>query len=102
MFMRGYGFGVSDQTFYLPFFQKWSHPNLFPHDFLFAYASGRDSPIWTLLWYAAQLFPVRVLFALLYAALSYGMLLMAYHTAHLLWRSERAAWLAVVLWIPSY
>lgn len=99
---RGYAFGREDQNLYLPFVLRWLDPALFPHDALLSQPFARQSVVWPLLAWSGRTMDLQALCLLLWMAASYGVLLLTYKSALAWWKDERAAWVAVALWIPTY
>jgi hypothetical protein len=99
---RGYHFGKEDQNLYFPFILHWNNPSLFAKDPLMSLNYARQSLTWLFLSAFSKWMSLEVLCLLLYVACSYLVLLLTFKTALLWWRDERAAWLAVALWIPTY
>ncbi len=99
---RGYAFGREDQNLYLPFVLRWLDPALFPHDLLLSQTFARKSMTWMVLGWLSRRFDLDVLCLVLWMGASYGVLYLTYKSALAWWKDERAAWVAVALWIPTY
>lgn len=102
LLFRGYCLGKEDQNLYLPFILHWNDPSLFPADHLLQLGFAHQSVVWMGIAFAARWLPLSGILFTLWVALAYLGLLLAYRTAEAFWRSSRAGWLAVLLWIPSY
>jgi hypothetical protein len=99
---RGYTFGREDQNLYLPFVLRWLEPALFPHDALLAQPFARQSLVWPLLAWLSRWFDLQTLCLVLWVMASYGVVVLTYKTALAWWKDERAAWIALALWVPTY
>ncbi len=99
---RGYYFGKEDQALYLPFVLKWNDPTLFPHDPLLQQGFAKLSGTWAGVSLLARVLDLQTLCLLLYILASYLVLWLTYTTALAWWEDRPSAWLAVVLWIPTF
>lgn len=102
IFCRGYYFGKEDQALYLPFVLKWNDPALFPHDPLLQQGFAKLSGTWAAVSLLTRFVGLQTLCLLLYILASYLVLWLTYRTALAWWGDRPSAWLAVVLWIPTF
>jgi hypothetical protein len=102
LLFRGYCVGKEDQNLYLPFILHWNDPSLFPADHLLQHGFARQSFVWIGIAFAARWLPLTGILFALWFALAFLGLFLTFKTAEVFWRSARAGWLAVLLWIPSY
>lgn len=99
---RGYYFGKEDQALYLPFLLKWNTPSLFPNDLLLRQGFPQLSGTWFGVSFLSRVLDLQTLCLLLYILASYLVLWLTYRTALAWWGDRSSAWLAVVLWIPTF
>ncbi len=99
---RGYYFGKEDQALYLPFVLKWNDSTLFPHDPLLQQGFAKLSGTWAAVSLLTRFVDLQTLCLLLYILASYLVLWLTYRTALAWWGDRPSAWLAVVLWIPTF
>jgi hypothetical protein len=99
---RGYYFAKEDQSLYLPFVLKWNDPSLFPNDILLHQGFAKFSGTWVGVSLLARVVDLETLCLLLYILASYLVLWLTYRTALAWWGDRSSAWLAVVLWIPTF
>lgn len=102
MIVRGYGFGVEDQVLYLPFVEHWNDPALFPHDYLLTLSWAKESLTWPIVALAGRWAGLPAVFLILQVIATFLGFYFLFRTANLLWQSQRAAWLSVLLWIPAF
>ncbi len=96
--IRGYAYGISNHTFYLPQIFKHMDPSLYPLDLTFHYPVD-NSFFFPLMGYLARFFSLEGLFFVTYLLFSFLFVLAIYRLTVFLFRQKMAGYLAVLLLI---